>query len=106
MAGRSYLALPWDLAANIPYCQAYLKFIGIEFRTVASNNHASPTGALPFLVPSASDQSISEYGLAVPSTRLEQWACTSNLDGGTNLKHTRSVSFVRYHSRTLLRLSE
>lgn len=31
--------------------QTLLKLAGVPFETVASNNHASPTGALPFLLP-------------------------------------------------------
>ncbi|RKF81946.1 Metaxin-1 [Golovinomyces cichoracearum] len=46
-----------DLAAGRPSfnpsClkwQTFLKIAGIEHRLIASNNHASPTGSLPFLV--------------------------------------------------------
>jgi metaxin len=31
-----------------------LKIAGVEFDIVPSNNHASPSGALPFLLPSSS----------------------------------------------------
>lgn len=34
-----------------------LKIAGIEFDIVPSNNHASPSGALPFLLPSSSQSS-------------------------------------------------
>ncbi|CAI7674242.1 unnamed protein product [Penicillium manginii] len=56
-----------------PQClkwQAYLKFVGINFETTPSNNHASPTGALPFLIPS---QPI-ETANAIPSHKLQKWA--------------------------------
>lgn len=33
--------------------QTYLKFLHVEFLTVASNNHASPSGSLPFLIPAS-----------------------------------------------------
>lgn len=54
--------------------QAYLKFMGIQFSIVPSNNHASPTGALPFLLPSSSVSNASESSPAVPSTKLQRWA--------------------------------
>lgn len=56
-----------------PQClkwQAYLKFVGIDFEVTPSNNHASPSGALPFLIPS---QPI-EAANAIPSHKLQKWA--------------------------------
>ncbi|KAI1380956.1 hypothetical protein F4677DRAFT_205599 [Hypoxylon crocopeplum] len=51
--------------------QAFLKLAGVDFRLVSSNNHASPTGALPFLIPPSSNPAT----LApVPSYELEQYA--------------------------------
>ncbi|KAF4511904.1 hypothetical protein G6O67_001105 [Ophiocordyceps sinensis] len=35
--------------------QTYLRIAGVDVDVVASNNHASPSGALPFLLPAASD---------------------------------------------------
>ncbi|KAF8251085.1 hypothetical protein K440DRAFT_579538 [Wilcoxina mikolae CBS 423.85] len=48
--------------------QAYLKFCGVSYRTGVSNNHASPSGALPFLVPAGDAKQ------AVQASRLPQWA--------------------------------
>ncbi|KAB8237414.1 hypothetical protein BDV23DRAFT_193358 [Aspergillus alliaceus] len=56
-----------------PQClkwQAYLKFVGIEFDIVPSNNHASPTGALPFLLPALPVNN----NAPIPSTKLQKWA--------------------------------
>ncbi|PLB43533.1 putative mitochondrial outer membrane protein [Aspergillus steynii IBT 23096] len=56
-----------------PQClkwQAYLKFVGIDFDIVTSNNHASPTGALPFLLPAQSLQA----NAPIPSNKLQKWA--------------------------------
>ncbi|KAL9126506.1 MAG: hypothetical protein Q9217_004452 [Psora testacea] len=50
--------------------QAYLLFRGLNFVAVPSNNHASPNGALPFVLPAAS---ASSKPVAVSSARLEQW---------------------------------
>lgn len=54
--------------------QAYLKFVGISFETVPSNNHASPTGALPFLIPTSSVTSVptSPKG-PIPSNKIQKW---------------------------------
>ncbi|CAI6340880.1 unnamed protein product [Periconia digitata] len=59
--------------------QAYLKFCGIDFKLQASNNHASPSGALPFLIPatasgtSAGKESKSLGLSVVPSNKLQKW---------------------------------
>lgn len=53
--------------------QAYMIFKGIDFVTISSNNHASPSGALPFLLPSSSSKSLGEAALPVPSNRIERW---------------------------------
>lgn len=50
--------------------QAYLKFVGIDFDIVASNNHASPTGALPFLIPALPVGS----QIPIPSSKVQKWA--------------------------------
>ncbi|KAL8826703.1 MAG: hypothetical protein Q9191_003628, partial [Dirinaria sp. TL-2023a] len=52
--------------------QAYLKFADIEFATVPSNNHASPTGALPFLLSPCARDPLSSPTV-VPSSKLERW---------------------------------
>ncbi|KAJ5553442.1 hypothetical protein N7494_002820 [Penicillium frequentans] len=56
-----------------PQClkwQAYLKFVGVDFEITPSNNHASPTGALPFLLPSLPTNAPE----AIPSHKLQKWA--------------------------------
>ncbi|KAJ6091281.1 hypothetical protein N7467_003250 [Penicillium canescens] len=56
-----------------PQClkwQAYLKFVGIDFEITASNNHASPTGALPFLLPALPTDTLNP----IPSHKLQKWA--------------------------------
>lgn len=52
--------------------QAYLKFMGVEYVTVVSNNHASPSGVLPFLLP-ASTAPRTESVLPIPSNKLQHW---------------------------------
>ncbi|KAM0254116.1 hypothetical protein ACHAP5_000102 [Fusarium lateritium] len=57
--------------------QTVLKIAGVEFDIVPSNNHASPSGALPFLLPSSSQTSkpltgekIHEYALEHAARKL------------------------------------
>ena len=50
--------------------KTYLKFQAIDFRCMPSSNHASPTGALPFLLPASSS---SEARVPIPSGRIQRW---------------------------------
>ncbi|KAL2827637.1 hypothetical protein BDW59DRAFT_144103 [Aspergillus cavernicola] len=56
-----------------PQClkwQAYLKFVGIDFELISSNNHASPSGVLPFLLPSPP----ADISTPIPASKLQKWA--------------------------------
>ncbi|BCR86443.1 putative mitochondrial outer membrane protein (Sam35) [Aspergillus chevalieri] len=56
-----------------PQClkwQAYLKFVGIDFEIVPSNNHASPTGALPFVLPALPLNT----HVPIPASKVQKWA--------------------------------
>lgn len=57
-----------------------MMFKGIDFVTISSNNHASPTGALPFFLPASSSKIPGEAVLPVPSTRIERWIRERNHD--------------------------
>ncbi|KAL6703546.1 hypothetical protein ACN47E_009571 [Coniothyrium glycines] len=52
--------------------QAYLKFSKIPFRVASANNHASPSGALPFVIPSSPEPY--KQTQPVPSGKLQRWA--------------------------------
>ncbi|KAI8175559.1 Metaxin-1 [Colletotrichum sp. SAR 10_75] len=52
--------------------QTFLKIAGVHFRTCPSTNHASPSGALPYLQPSIPSRPISA------GSRLETWALSQN----------------------------
>ncbi|KAL8736108.1 MAG: hypothetical protein Q9181_002549 [Wetmoreana brouardii] len=56
--------------------QTYLKLIGVDFVTVLSSNHASPTGSLPFVIPasSATEASTLDTVTPIPSNKLPEWA--------------------------------
>ncbi|KAI0179218.1 hypothetical protein GGR52DRAFT_535350 [Hypoxylon sp. FL1284] len=66
----------YDLPSFNPSClkwQTFLKISGVDFRVVPSNNHASPTGALPFLIPPTS-QNTQATRTPVSSRKLEDYA--------------------------------
>lgn len=50
--------------------QAYLRFVGIDVDVIPSNNHASPSGALPFLIPAHPINN----NAPIPSSKLQKWA--------------------------------
>ncbi|EZF31451.1 hypothetical protein H109_07559 [Trichophyton interdigitale MR816] len=102
---RLYVFTNADAARNgrpsvNPQClmwQAYLRFRGIEFRTIPSNNHASPDGALPFLLP-AGPGGDSEPSCVAPS-KLQNWA-------DTNAKHENPEAKISGVLRTYKSLLE
>ncbi|KAK3370266.1 hypothetical protein B0H63DRAFT_486621 [Podospora didyma] len=58
--------------------QTFLKLAGVEFRIVPSTNHASPTGALPFLLPVRTSPTTTAAAAAssapIPASRLQRYA--------------------------------
>ncbi|KAJ4984559.1 mitochondrial outer membrane protein [Stagonosporopsis vannaccii] len=56
--------------------QAYLKFSNIEHQLAASSNHASPSGALPFLLPAQPDTT--KHVQPVPSGKLQRWTMNNS----------------------------
>lgn len=60
--------------------QTYLKLHNIPFRTRPSNNHASPSGSLPFLLPANTSS-------PVASSKLEAW---TQKNGKTKIADTTS----------------
>ena len=69
MAGKPIVLL--KLPVVLTSGQAYLKFNAVDFRTAPSNNHASPTGALPFILPTTSPTST--QNTPVPSNKILKW---------------------------------
>ncbi|CAN8106355.1 unnamed protein product [Discula destructiva] len=68
----------WGLPSYNPSClkwQTFLRIAGISHNLVPSTNHASPTGALPFLQPAlTTDRLDARQLLPIPSPRLETYA--------------------------------
>jgi metaxin len=56
--------------------QAYLKFSKIPFRIASANNHASPSGSLPFMLPSSPEPY--KQSQPVPSGKLQRWAMNNS----------------------------
>ncbi|OAL05310.1 hypothetical protein IQ06DRAFT_342612 [Phaeosphaeriaceae sp. SRC1lsM3a] len=56
--------------------QAYLKFSKVDFRVASANNHASPSGALPFLIPASPD--LYKHIPPVPSGKLQKWGMNNS----------------------------
>ncbi|KAI1657249.1 hypothetical protein F4813DRAFT_360864 [Daldinia decipiens] len=74
--------------------QTFLKLAGVDFQVIPSNNHASPTGALPFLVPSSNPNSFAAP-LPIPSSKLEQYAAES---GTHKTSEVSSLKLEAYES--------
>lgn len=74
--------------------QAYLKFTGIQFSTVSSTNHASPTGVLPFLIPCLAPKT-NERGLPVPAAKLQRWALSETSRGSNKTPTSRDFSHAK-----------
>jgi metaxin len=80
--------------------QAYLKFNAIDFRTAPSNNHASPTGALPYILPSISPSST--QNTPVPSNKILKWTAShqGRQEEAENLRHEAYSSLLDHHVRS------
>ncbi|KAH8725920.1 hypothetical protein GQ44DRAFT_615044 [Phaeosphaeriaceae sp. PMI808] len=56
--------------------QAYLKFSSIDFQIASANNHASPSGVLPFVIPASLEPY--KHIQPVPSGKLQRWALNNS----------------------------
>lgn len=79
-----------------------MKFSGIDFRIRASNNHASPSGALPFLLPASADTTSSKSVQTVPSAKLQRW-CMNNssspIEESGDLRYEAYLSLLDHRIR-------
>ncbi|KAI8966624.1 hypothetical protein F5Y11DRAFT_109956 [Daldinia sp. FL1419] len=74
--------------------QTFLKLAGVDFQVIPSNNHASPTGALPFLIPSSSPDAFAT-SRPIPSNKLEHYAAEN---GTHKLPEVPSLKLEAYES--------
>ncbi|RMZ91723.1 hypothetical protein DV736_g1063, partial [Chaetothyriales sp. CBS 134916] len=72
---------PWNTSDDAPSCnpsclkwQAFLRFRCIKPRLRPSNNHASPSGALPFLLPASGDGERPKSPVA--ASKLPTWVAS------------------------------
>ncbi|KAI1362129.1 hypothetical protein F5Y08DRAFT_284082 [Xylaria arbuscula] len=81
--------------------QTFLKLAGIDFRLRPSNNHASPTGALPFLLPPSTPSDLKPQR-PVLSNKLEQYGldnAKSKLSGNLGTKIDAYESLLDHRIR-------
>ncbi|KZF23605.1 hypothetical protein L228DRAFT_246412 [Xylona heveae TC161] len=89
--------------------QAYLKFCNVSFATLPSSNHASPTGVLPFLLPSlpaaateresaslSSTYTVLNEHLPIPTSKLQDWA--SSQPGASIPEESNNIRYDAYMS--------
>ncbi|QSZ32810.1 hypothetical protein DSL72_002390 [Monilinia vaccinii-corymbosi] len=76
------------------YGQAFLKLAGVDHKTVSSNNHASPTGVLPFLLPAIKSNSSQDDYLPIPSNGLVKYA----REQGKRLREPKSRRLEAYQA--------
>ncbi|KAH7083968.1 hypothetical protein FB567DRAFT_95696 [Paraphoma chrysanthemicola] len=80
--------------------QAYLKFSNVEYRLAAANNHASPSGALPFLIPASPEPY--KHIQPVPSGKLQRWAINNSkkaIEEPEDLRYEAYLSLLDHRIR-------
>jgi len=75
--------------------QTFLNIAGIDHRLVSSNNHASPTGSLPFLLPAIYGPNTSqEASLPIVPNKLVKYA----LKQGATVKECTNIRYEAYQA--------
>jgi metaxin len=77
--------------------QAYLLFRGIPFRSQPSNNHASPTGALPFVL--QAEDSISRPKSPVAANKITRWVVSQG--GEEDTLHMKEEAYMSLIDHTI-----
>lgn len=80
--------------------QAYLKFSDIKFQLAASSNHASPSGSLPFLLPTQPDTT--KHVQPVPSGKLQRWTMNNSeaaIEESGDLRYEAYLSLLDHRIR-------
>ncbi|KAK3691746.1 hypothetical protein LTR37_018474 [Vermiconidia calcicola] len=76
--------------------QTHLKLLGVPFRVASSSNHASPSGALPFLLPATPGAGLVHSHDPVPSSKLKKWLASQTT--ANKLQETSDVRCDAYVS--------
>ncbi|KAM3074241.1 hypothetical protein ACMFMG_002935 [Clarireedia jacksonii] len=74
--------------------QTFLKLAGVDHKIVSSNNHASPTGVLPFLLPGIKSSSSQDNHLPIPSSGFVKYAKKQ----GRKVQEPQSMRYEAYQS--------
>jgi metaxin len=80
--------------------QAYLKFSQIDFSVAAANNHASPSGSLPFIIPTSPEPY--KHVQPVPSSKLQRWAMNNSkkaIEESGDLRYEAYLSLLDHRIR-------
>ncbi|KAF2202782.1 hypothetical protein GQ43DRAFT_391394 [Delitschia confertaspora ATCC 74209] len=79
--------------------QTYLKFCGVDVRLIPSNNHASPSGALPFILPHSQDPL--KPADPVSAGKLQKWAMSSGsaIEEPSDLRYEAYLSLLDHRIR-------
>ncbi|KAH8687496.1 putative mitochondrial outer membrane protein [Tricladium varicosporioides] len=83
--------------------QAFLNIVGINHRLASSNNHASPTGSLPFLLPASTSSNASPDGVKpITSNKLIKYAKDHGavIEEPTNMRHEAYQSLLDHRIRS------
>jgi metaxin len=67
-------------------------FRGVQFKTVAANNHASPTGVLPYLN-AATSSPFASFSQPIPSNKILKWV-TSQTEVADTISGTRYDAYT------------
>jgi metaxin len=87
-----------DAQAN--HVKAYLKFSRIDFSIASTNNHASPSGSLPFVIPGSPEPN--KHIQPVPSGKLQRWAMNNGnkaIDEPGDLRYEAYLSLLDHRIR-------
>jgi metaxin len=75
--------------------QTFLNIAGVDHRLVSSNNHSSPTGSLPFLLPAIYGSNTSQDSLVpIASNKFVKYAT----EHGGNVEESSTMRYGAYQS--------
>jgi metaxin len=76
-------------------------FCGVQFKTVAANNHASPIGVLPYLNPATSSPPAS-FSQPIPSNKILKWVTseTEVVDTVSGMRYDAYTSLIDHRIRS------
>lgn len=91
---------PGTTLSSNPAClkwQAYLLFNNITFSIVPSNNHSSPSGSLPFLLPAP--QYENALSQAITANKISKWVRPHDADSEMNTKLEIYIALIDQNIR-------